>query len=79
MIPTEGFSEIAIDTLRSVTKIEGESHEDFVLRASQNDIGKAVKIADLVDNSDISRISAPTDRDRERLAKYASALALLRR
>jgi len=73
----EGFSEIVIDALRSVTKIEGESYDDFVVRASRNEIGKAVKIADLIDNSDVSRISEPTDRDRERLAKYARALAFL--
>ncbi|MFZ4748639.1 MAG: hypothetical protein ACOYLK_17435 [Sphingomonas sp.] len=73
----EGFSEIMIDALRSVTKIEGESYDDFVIRASRNEIGKAVKIADLIDNSDVSRISEPTDRDRERLAKYARALAFL--
>jgi hypothetical protein len=47
------------------------------LRDSRNRIGKAVKIADLVDNSDISRILTPTERDHERLAKYARALALL--
>ena len=73
----EGFSEIVIDALRSVTKIEGESYDDFVVRASRNEIGRAVKIADLIDNSDVSRISEPTDRDRERLAKYARALAFL--
>ena len=73
----EGFSEIVIDALRSVTKIDGESYDDFVVRASRNEIGKAVKIADLIDNSDVSRISEPTDRDRERLAKYARALAFL--
>ena len=73
----EGFSDIVIDALCSVTKIEGESYDDFVLRASRNRIGKAVKIADLIDNSVISRLSQPTERDRERLAKYARALALL--
>jgi (p)ppGpp synthase/HD superfamily hydrolase len=74
----EGFPENVIDALRSVTKIEGESYEDFVLRASRNEIGRAVKIADLVDNSDISRIHEPTDRDHKRLAKYARALAALK-
>ncbi len=74
----EGFSEIVIDALRSVTKIEGESYDDFVLRASRNGIGKAVKIADLIDNSDISRILQPKERDHQRLAKYARALALLK-
>jgi hypothetical protein len=65
----EGFPETLIDALRSVTQIEGEGYEDFVLRASRNRIGKAVTIADLIDNNDTSRISTPTDRDRERLAK----------
>lgn len=74
---SEGFSETVIDALRAVTKIDGESYEAFVLRASRNRIGKAVKIADLVDNSDLSRISQPTERDHERLAKYAQALAQL--
>ena len=74
----EGFSEIVIEALRSVTKIDGEGYEEFVFRASRNPIGKAVKTADLVDNSDMSRISQPTERDHERLAKYARALALLR-
>jgi (p)ppGpp synthase/HD superfamily hydrolase len=74
----EGFSEMIIVALASVTKIEGESYEDFVLRAARNPIGRNVKKADLMDNSDISRIAKPTARDHERLAKYARALALLR-
>jgi len=74
----EGFSQIVIDALRSVTKIEGEQYEAFVLRASRNRVGKAVKMADLVDNSDISRIAEPTERDRKRIAKYERALALLK-
>ena len=74
----EGFSALIIAALSSVTKIEGESYEDFVLRASRNAIGRNVKRADLIDNSDISRIAAPTACDHERLAKYAMALELLR-
>jgi len=64
----EGFSEPIIAALTSVTKIEGEPYEDFVLRAARNPIGRSVKHADLVDNSDISRIAEPTARDHERLA-----------
>jgi (p)ppGpp synthase/HD superfamily hydrolase len=74
---SEGFSETVIASLRSITKVEEERYEDFILRASQNTIGRAVKIADLTDNSDISRIADPTDRDRERIAKYSRALAIL--
>lgn len=74
----EGFSETVIESLRAVTKIEGESYDDFIHRASQNTIGRSVKIADLTDNSDLSRIAEPTDRDRERIAKYSRALDILR-
>ena len=73
----EGFSEAILEALVSVTKIDGEEYQAFVQRAARNPIGKAVKRADLIDNSDVSRIAVPTQKDRERLAKYARALALL--
>ena len=40
-------------------------------------IGRKVKRADLLDNLDETRIAHPTDKDRDRLAKYRDALALL--
>jgi (p)ppGpp synthase/HD superfamily hydrolase len=73
----EGFSEAVLEALVSVTKIDGEEYQAFAQRAARNPIGKAVKRADLIDNSDVSRIAVPTQKDRERLAKYAQALALL--
>jgi len=73
----EGFSSAAIDALRSVTKLEGEAYEDFVLRASRNAIGAKVKLADLADNSDMSRIANPTEKDYKRLAKYQRAIRTL--
>lgn len=36
-----------------------------------------VKRADLEENSDISRLKAVTERDRERLERYRTALAIL--
>jgi hypothetical protein len=41
-------------------------------------VGRRVKLADLEDNCDLSRIAAPTDRDRARLEKYRRAIALIR-
>lgn len=73
----EGFSEVVVDALASVTKIEGEPYDDFVHRAARNPIGKSVKRADLLDNSDASRLTELTAQDHERLAKYARALATL--
>ncbi len=73
----EGFSEAVIAALDSVTRRDGESYEAFVLRAAANPIGRRVKIADLEDNCDLSRITNPTERDRERVEKYRRALRLI--
>lgn len=73
----EGFSERIIAALDSVTKRVGESYEDFVLRAAADPIGRVVKRADLRDNSDLSRIAAPTERDIQRVEKYRRAIAAL--
>jgi hypothetical protein len=46
-----------------------------VRRAAANPIGRKVKLADLKDNSDLTRISAPPERDIERIEKYREAIA----
>ena len=70
---SEGFPEEIINAVLSVTKQEGESYEDFVRRATENPIGKEVKIADLEDNMDIRRLKEITDEDVARLRKYLCA------
>jgi (p)ppGpp synthase/HD superfamily hydrolase len=70
----EGFSEKILTALDTVTKRDGEAYEDFVRRAANNTIGRAVKLADLQDNCDLSRISNPTPRDFERIEKYKRAI-----
>jgi hypothetical protein len=75
----EGFSEKILAALDTVTKRNGEAYEDFVRRAASNPIGRAVKLADLQDNCDLSRISNPTQRDFERIEKYKKAIDLIGR
>lgn len=74
----EGFSEEVLSAIESVTKVPGESYEDFVERAAQNPIGRVVKLADLEENSDLSRIASPSWDDLERVEKYRRAIARLR-
>ena len=73
----EGFAAEVISGLRAVTKVEGESYEDFVARAARDPVGKAVKLADLMENSDLSRIAEPSQKDLERVEKYGRAIAYL--
>ena len=74
----EGFSEEILDGLRSVTKTsEEEDYNEFVQRALTNEIGRAVKIADIRDNLDVTRIGELRQKDMNRLNKYKNALKVL--
>jgi (p)ppGpp synthase/HD superfamily hydrolase len=75
----EGFSEGVIEALESVTKRAGEDYETFVRRAAANPVGRNVKLADLADNSDRSRLPNPTLEDEARFAKYERAMNAIRR
>jgi (p)ppGpp synthase/HD superfamily hydrolase len=74
----EGFSEDVLTAIESVTKVPGESYEDFIDRAAHNPIGRVVKLADLEENSDLSRIASPSWEDLERIEKYRRAIGRLR-
>ncbi|MDR8363248.1 MULTISPECIES: HD domain-containing protein [Pseudomonas] len=74
----EGFSETVLMAIASVTKVPDESYEEFVERVAQNPIGRVVKLADLEENSDLSRIAEPSWEDLERVEKYRRAIGVLR-
>lgn len=74
----EGFSEKIIEAIHSVTKEPGESYEDFINRALSNPIARRVKLVDLEDNSNLSRIKDPTDIDLKRIEKYRKAIEVIK-
>ena len=74
----EGFSETIIEALETVTKrSDDEDYDEFVQRSLKNEIGRKVKIADLRDNLDVTRVGELTDKDIERINKYKRALKTL--
>jgi guanosine-3',5'-bis(diphosphate) 3'-pyrophosphohydrolase len=74
----KGFTVEIIEAILSVTKNpEDKDYFDFIERAKKNPIGRKVKIADLNDNLDISRIDNPKEKDYERMEKYRKALLQL--
>jgi hypothetical protein len=73
----EGFSETIIAAVDSVTKRAGEPYPDQVRRAAANPIGRRVKHMDMIDSSDLSRISNPTETDQARLEKYKKGIAFI--
>lgn len=72
-----GFPEDVLDAIYSVTRQAGESYMEFIRRAGQNEVGRKVKMADLKDNLDLSRIAEPTKKDHKRMARYRKALEIL--
>ena len=79
-LKAEEFSAKVIEALKALTKREeGEpDYEAYVQRAAANPIAIRVKLADLEDNCNLSRIACPTERDMQRIAKYRRAIEILK-
>ncbi|BBH19133.1 hypothetical protein Back11_04780 [Paenibacillus baekrokdamisoli] len=74
VLSVQGFTPVMIDAIDRLTKRESESYMDFIQRAKENEISRNVKIADIQENMDLSRLTKPTDKDHERVEKYQKAL-----
>ena len=74
----KGFTQEIIDALNTLTKQRNETYEHFIQRVSVNPLAIKVKLADLKDNLNITRISGDlSQKDLERLNKYRLALSYL--
>lgn len=73
----EGFVERIIEAIDCLTRRHSETYEQFIDRIKENPLASRVKILDLEDNSDLSRIGSPSEQDVARLEKYRKALDTL--
>ena len=65
-----GFSYRIISGIAALTKIPGESQEEYLSKVLGNKDACLVKLADLTHNSDIRRLKGLTQKDFDRLRKY---------
>ena len=72
-----GFGQPVLDALALLTHDESVPYLDYVRALRDDPIARAVKLADLRHNSDETRLEAVTEKDRERLQKYKTAMAVL--
>ena len=72
-----GFTDRIVNSIRLITKSKDVAYEEYLRRVSTDDCARAVKIADIRHNMDITRIPAPTEKDYARIEKYRKALAFL--
>ncbi len=74
---SHGFPEGIIEAILSVTRKKEENYEDFIKRCGANKIGRQVKIHDLEDNMDTTRLISLSQEDIKRIEKYKKAYEYL--
>lgn len=74
----EGFEHAIVNRVVRMTRKEGESYMDYIKRIGEDNICRIVKMCDLKDNMDITRLGKLTDKDFDRLKKYHKAYKYLK-
>ena len=70
----EGFSEEVISVIKCLTKeTDNEDYDEFIERIAKDPIATKVKLNDLLDNMDITRLNELSEQDLHRLNKYLRA------
>lgn len=74
-----GFSDSVINALQFLSKNSSETYQEYIEKISINELARKIKIEDLKDNMDLSRLSEITPKDLERIIKYHQALKILQK
>lgn len=74
-----GFSEEILEAINLLTRAKEDSYEEFIDKTLKNRIARNVKIADIKENMNLSRIQDPSEQDYMRIEKYKRALERLER
>jgi len=72
-----GVSERAIHAIDCLSKRPGETYEAFIARIRPDELARKVKIEDIKDNLNLTRLTTLGPKDLERIAKYHRALQYL--
>ncbi len=74
-----GLPETVVTAVQVLTKKKEQDYQTYLETVKKNPLARVVKLADLEHNSDLSRLSSITEKDRERLKKYKKAIDFLSR
>ena len=72
-----GFPEEVLEALRLLTHDDGTPYLDYVARLKDHPIARAVKLADLRHNGDLTRLDFVDARALKRVERYRRAMELL--
>jgi len=65
-----GIPSNIVNAVQVLTKLSGESYENFIERVLENKLASKIKKADIEDNINILRLNSINNQDLERIAKY---------
>ena len=71
------FSKEVIEAVDIITKKRGEDYQSYLNSVKKNKLARAVKLADLRHNLDLTRLTKVTEKDIERKEKYQKAIDFL--
>ena len=72
-----GFDKVVTDAIALMTHADQVDYMDYVRMIKENPIAKAVKLADLRHNSDLTRLDVVDEKALTRREKYLKAIELL--
>ena len=73
----KGYDYRILEVISVMTHDESVPYMEYILKIKQNAIAKAVKLADLKHNSDLTRLDTITEKDLKRVEKYRAAIVIL--
>ena len=71
------FSKEVSEAVDIITKKRGEDYQSYLNSVKNNKLARAVKLADLRHNSDLTRLIKVTEKDIKRKEKYQKAIDFL--
>ena len=72
------FSDKIVNAVLALTKDKKIKYEDYLKYVKKNELARAVKLADLTNNMDLSRLKEINEVDKKRLEKYKKAYKYLK-
>jgi len=72
-----GMTERVVAGVLALSHLADETYEEFIERCGLNPDAVLVKLEDLRDNSDITRLKGLRQKDHDRIAKYSKAYVYL--
>ena len=72
-----GLPETVVTAVQILSKKKGQDYQTYLKTVKSNPLARAVKLADLKHNSDLSRLETITDKDLEGLEKYKKTIDYL--